>query len=39
MLRVMITSAMPVAMMATGAAWTDRFHKLRGVRKSPPDRR
>ena len=39
MLRVMMTSAMPVAMIATGAACTDKFHKLRGVRKRPPERR
>ena len=38
MLRLMIMRAMPVAIMATGAAWTDKFHKLRGVRKSPPVR-
>ena len=34
MLRVTITSTMPVAMMETEADWTDRFHRLRGVRKA-----
>ncbi len=29
---------MPVAMMAIDALWTDRFHRLRAVRKSPPDK-
>ena len=33
MLRVTMTSTMPVAMMATEAICTDRFHRLRGVRK------
>src|SRR5262249_32596032 len=38
MFRETITSTMPVAMMAMDALWTDRFHRLRGVRKRPPDR-
>ena len=29
---------MPVAMTATAADWTDRFHRLRAVRNDPPDR-
>jgi hypothetical protein len=29
---------MPVAMIATAADWTDRFHRLRAVRNCPPDR-
>ena len=37
MLRVTMTSAMPVAMMATGDDCTDRFHRLRGVRNNPPE--
>ena len=28
---------MPVAMMAIEALWTERFQRLRAVRKSPPD--
>ena len=39
MLRVTMTSTMPVAMMATDEDCTDRFHKLRGVRNKPPDSR
>jgi hypothetical protein len=37
MLRVTMTSAMPVAIMATDDDCTDRFHKLRGVRNRPPE--
>jgi len=37
MLRVTITSAMPVAMMATGDDCTDKFQRLRGVRNRPPE--
>ena len=37
MLRVTITSTMPVAMMATDDDCTDKFHKLRGVRNRPPE--
>ena len=29
---------MPVAMMAMEVLWTERFHMLRAVRKSPPER-
>ena len=29
---------MPVAMIAIDVLWTERFHRLRAVRKSPPDR-
>ncbi|OWK25134.1 hypothetical protein AJ87_13950 [Rhizobium yanglingense] len=36
MLRVTITSTMPVAMTATDEVWTERFQRLRGVRKRPP---
>ncbi len=36
-LRVTMTSTMPVAMIATDDDCTDRFHKLRGVRNRPPD--
>jgi hypothetical protein len=35
MWRVMITSTMPQAMMPMLAVWTDRFHRLRGVRNAP----
>src|SRR6266571_5980514 len=38
MLRDTMISTMPVAMIAMDALWTDRFHKLRGVRNRPPDR-
>ena len=38
MLRVTMTSTMPVAMIATEAVWTDRFQRLRGVRNTPPER-
>lgn len=37
MLRVTMTSTMPVAITATEADCTDRFHRLRGVRNSPFD--
>src|SRR5688572_19260334 len=37
MLRETMISTMPVAMIATDADWTDRFQRLRGVRKRPPD--
>ena len=39
MLRVTMTSTMPVAMMATDDDCTDRFHRLRGVRNNPPESR
>ena len=38
MLRDTMISTMPVAMMAIEVLCTDRFHRLRAVRKSPPDR-
>src|SRR6266496_6546292 len=38
MLRDTMIRTMPVAMIAMDALWTDRFHKLRGVRNRPPDR-
>ena len=38
MLRDTMISTMPVAMMAMEVLWTDRFHRLRDVRKSPPDK-
>ena len=28
---------MPVAMTATADVWTDRFHRLRGLRNRPPE--
>src|SRR4030067_141297 len=31
------TSTMPVAMIAIDELWTDRFHRFRAVRNSPPD--
>ncbi len=37
-LRVTITSTMPVTITATEAVCTDRFHRLRGVRNSPPEK-
>ncbi len=37
MLRVTMMSTMPVAMIATDDDCTERFHRLRGVRNSPPD--
>ncbi len=39
MLRDTMISTMPVAMMATVAVCTERFHKLRGVRNVPPDQK
>src|SRR5262245_49720713 len=38
MLRDTMIRTMPVAMIAIDVLWTDRFHRLRAVRKSPPDR-
>ena len=38
MLRDTMISTMPVAMMAIEVLCTDRFHRLREVRKSPPDK-
>ena len=38
MLRDTMISTMPVAMMAIETLCTDRFQRLRAVRKSPPDR-
>ena len=38
MLRVTMTSTMPVDITAMEAVWTDRFQRLRGVRKTPPER-
>src|SRR4051794_8223014 len=35
MLRLTMTSTMPVAMIETAAVWTDRFHRLRGDRNWP----
>ena len=35
MLRDTMISTMPVAMTAIDELWTDRFHRLRAVRKSP----
>ena len=37
MLRDTMISTMPVAMIATAAVWTDRFHRLRGDRNRPPE--
>jgi hypothetical protein len=37
MLRDTMMSTIPVAMMATAEVCTERFHRLRGVRKVPPD--
>src|SRR5215207_10870654 len=37
MLRDTMISTMPVAMMAIDVLWTDRFQRLRAVKKSPPD--
>jgi hypothetical protein len=34
MLRVTMIRTMPVAMIATGDAWTDRFRRLTGVRNA-----
>src|SRR5262245_58604511 len=38
MLRDTMIRTIPVAMIAIEVLWTDRFHRLRAVRKSPPDR-
>ena len=38
MLRVTMTSTIPVAMIPTEAVCTDRFHRFRAVRNVPPDR-
>src|SRR5258708_24269030 len=38
MLRETMIRTMPVAMIAIDALWTDRFHRLRGVRNKPPER-
>ncbi|MNJ76342.1 hypothetical protein D3C77_736050 [compost metagenome] len=38
MLRVTMTSTIPVAMTATDAVCTERFQRFRGVRNRPPDR-
>ena len=38
MLRVTMTKTMPVDITATAAVCTERFHRLRGVRNSPPER-
>ena len=38
MLRDTMIRTMPVAMIAIDALCTDRFHRLRAVRKSPPER-
>ena len=38
MLRVTMTSTIPVAMIPTAAVWTERFHRLRAVRNVPPER-
>jgi hypothetical protein len=37
MFRDTISSTIPVAMTAIEVLCTDRFHKLRAVRKSPPE--
>ena len=38
MLRETMMSTMPVAITAMDALCTERFHRLRDVRKSPPER-
>ena len=38
MLRDTMMRTIPVAMIAMDELWTDRFHRLRAVRKSPPER-
>src|SRR5262245_49148751 len=38
MLRDTMIRTMPVAMTAIDVLWTDRFHRFRAVRKSPPER-
>ena len=37
MLRETMTSTIPVAMIPTEEVCTERFHRLRGVRKVPPE--
>ena len=39
MLRETMMSTIPVAMTAMDALWTERFQRLRDVRKSPPERK
>ena len=39
MLRDTMIRTIPLAMIAIDALWTERFHRFRGVRKSPPDRK
>jgi hypothetical protein len=39
MFRETMTSTMPVAMTATEADWTERFHRFRGVRNRPSENR
>ena len=39
MFRETMTSTIPVAMIATEEVCTERFHRLRGVRNVPPDRK
>ena len=39
MLRETMTSTIPVAMIPTEEVCTERFHRLRGVRNVPPDRK
>ncbi len=38
MFRDTMMRTIPVAMIAIEVLWTDRFHRLRAVRKSPPER-
>src|SRR5262245_54253622 len=38
MLRDTMIRTIPVAMIAIDVLWTERFHRLRAVKKSPPDR-
>src|SRR5688572_2011766 len=38
MLRETMISTIPVAMTAIDVLWTERFHRFRAVRKSPPER-
>ncbi len=37
MFRDTMSSTIPVAMIAMEVLWTDRFHRFRAVRKSPPE--
>jgi hypothetical protein len=39
MLRETMIRTMPVAMIAMEALWTERFQRLRGVMKLPPDQK